>query len=40
MASRDRIKVICRIRPENKIEISGNYARCVTFDGPNISVEC
>ena len=40
MASRDRIKVVCRIRPENKIEIAGNYPRCVTFDGPNITVEC
>jgi len=40
MASRDRIKVVCRIRPENKIELAGAYARCVDFDANNISVEC
>ena len=40
MAARDRIKVVCRIRPENKIEKDGNYKRVVKFDGPNISVEC
>jgi hypothetical protein len=40
MANRDRIKVVCRIRPENAIEKSGNYKRCVEFDTKNISVEC
>tara|TARA_B110000285_G_scaffold235265_1_gene315954 strand:- start:3569 stop:3910 length:342 start_codon:yes stop_codon:yes gene_type:complete len=40
MSARDRIKVVCRIRPENKIEIAGNYPRCVTFDKSNISIEC
>ena len=40
MSSRDRIKVVCRIRPENKIEIAGNYPRCVTFDKHNISINC
>ena len=40
MSARDRIKVVCRIRPENKIEITGNYGRCVEFDRENISVEC
>lgn len=37
---RDRIKVVCRIRPENAIERSGNYERCVEFDNYNISIEC
>lgn len=40
MAARDRIKVVCRIRPENKIEIAGGFPKCVTFDNPNISVTC
>ena len=40
MASRDRIKVVCRIRPENKLEIAGAYKRCVEYDSKNISVEC
>ena len=40
MSNRDRIKVVCRIRPENAIEKAGKYARCVTFDGPHIAIEC
>lgn len=40
MSNRDRIKVVCRIRPENAIEIAGKYARCVAFDDKNISVDC
>ena len=40
MSNRDRIKVVCRIRPENKIETSGNYRRCVTYEGTNITVDC
>jgi hypothetical protein len=42
MAARDRIKVVCRIRPENAIEREGNYKRCVTYDDScgAISVEC
>ena len=40
MSSRDRIKVVCRIRPENAIEKGGNYRRCVEFEGNNISVDC
>lgn len=40
MSTRDRIKVVCRIRPENAIERTGNYARCVTYDKTNISVDC
>lgn len=40
MSTRDRIKVVCRIRPENAIEKAGNYARCVTYDDYNITVEC
>jgi hypothetical protein len=39
-SNRDRIKVVCRIRPENAIEKSGNYKRCVEYDQKNISVEC
>jgi hypothetical protein len=39
-SNRDRIKVVCRIRPENAIEKSGNYKRCVEYDRTNISVEC
>jgi hypothetical protein len=31
---------VCRIRPENKLELAGDYRRCVTFEGPNMSVEC
>jgi hypothetical protein len=39
-SARDRIKVVCRIRPENKIEIAGAYQRCVQYDKTNISVNC
>lgn len=38
MSSRDAIKVVCRMRPENKLEKEGNYARCVEFDKKNIRV--
>ena len=38
MSQRDRIKVVCRIHPENKIEKEGNYQKCVQFDNLNISV--
>ena len=38
MSSRDKIKVVCRIRPENKLEIQGNYQRCVAFQDSSISV--
>lgn len=39
MASqRERIKVVCRIRPENKIEKEGNYQKCVTYEDLSISV--
>ena len=40
MSSRDRIKVVCRIRPENQIEKEGRFRRCVGYDDYNISVEC
>jgi hypothetical protein len=40
MSARDRIKVVCRIRPENKLELAGNYKRCVNYDSTNISVDC
>lgn len=39
MASRDSIKVVCRIRPLNQIELSGNYPKCVEHDDRNISCE-
>ena len=38
MTSRDRIKVVCRIRPENKLEKEGNYQKCVTYDDYQIAV--
>lgn len=38
MSQRDRIKVVCRIRPENKLEKEGSYQKCVTFDKTNIAV--
>jgi hypothetical protein len=40
MSQRDRIKVVCRIRPENQLEIRGAYKRCVTYDDTNITVQC
>lgn len=40
MSSRDRIKVVCRIRPENRIESEGNYGRCLEWDKTNISISC
>lgn len=39
-STRDRIKVVCRIRPENKIELAGDYKRCVTYSGCDITVDC
>jgi len=36
--SRESIKVVCRIRPENRIETEGNYPRCVTYTDEAISV--
>ena len=30
--------MVCRIRPENKLEKEGNYQRCVTYDDINIAV--
>ena len=38
MSQRERIKVVCRIRPENKLEKEGNYNKCVTFEDYAISV--
>jgi len=40
MSSRDRIKVVCRIRPENQIELQGAYKRCVEYTDTSIAVEC
>jgi hypothetical protein len=38
MTSRDKIKVVCRIRPENALEKSVNYNKCVTYQDYNITV--
>ncbi len=38
MSQRERIKVVCRIRPENKLEKEGNYQKCVTFEDQAITV--
>jgi hypothetical protein len=38
MSQRERIKVVCRIRPENKLEKEGNYQKCVTYEDYNITV--
>lgn len=38
MSNRDSIKVVCRIRPENAIESTGGYKRCVEHNTKDISV--
>ena len=38
MASRDSIKVVCRIRPENALEMAGSYKRCVEHNDKDISI--
>jgi kinesin family member 5 len=38
-ATRDSIKVVCRIRPENAIEREGNYNRVVQFTETDIRIE-
>lgn len=38
MSSRDSIKVVCRIRPENAIEQTGGYKRCVEHTDKDISI--
>ena len=38
MANRDSIKVVCRVRPENKLELAGNYQRCVEHTDKDIKV--
>jgi len=40
MSNRDRIKVVCRIRPENTIEREGKYARCLKWDYNNVAIDC
>lgn len=37
---RDTIKVVCRIRPENHLEMDGNYSRWVEYTDKEIWVEC
>lgn len=34
----DTVKVVCRIRPQNKLEIQGGYSTCVEYDATNITV--
>ena len=38
MSNRDSIKVVCRVRPLNAIELEGNYKRCVEHNNRDISV--
>ena len=38
MSSRDSIKVVCRIRPENAIEQGGGYKRCVEHNKFDINI--
>ena len=38
MASRESIKVVCRVRPLNEIERQGNFQNCVEHDLTSISI--
>ena len=38
MSNRDSIKVVCRVRPLNQIELNGNFQICVNHDNTSISV--
>ena len=39
MSNRESIKVVCRVRPLNKIELSGNFQNCVTHDDYMMTVK-
>ena len=39
MSNRESIKVVCRVRPLNKIELSGNFQNCVTHDDYMITIK-
>ena len=39
MLDKGTIKVVCRLRPENAKELSGDYTRCVDFSDEDIAVK-
>jgi len=39
MSDKATIKVVCRFRPENTRELTGNYTRCVQFDTEQIQIQ-
>lgn len=38
MSNRESIKVVCRVRPLNTIELQGNFQNCVTHDETGITI--
>jgi len=36
--SRETIKVVCRLRPENKLEKEGGYKLCVTNNDTSLKI--
>ena len=38
MSSKENIRVVCRIRPENKIEKDGEYNNCMTYNSSSIKI--
>jgi hypothetical protein len=38
MSNRDSIKVVCRIRPENAIEMGGSYKKCLQHTDKDITI--
>lgn len=38
MSSRESIKVVCRLRPLNQIELQGNFKNCVEHDDLSITI--
>jgi hypothetical protein len=39
MLNKEAIKVMCRIRPENKIEIDGDYKKCLEIMNNTIKIK-
>jgi hypothetical protein len=39
MSDKGTIKVVCRLRPENTKELTGDYKRCVEFGREEIKVQ-
>ena len=37
--SKDSVKVVCRIRPENHIETSGSYKKVLKYTETDIQIE-